>query len=499
MTVAGDGRAAVAAGSAAPGRLALSSRGGRWLIAVTALGSGIVFLDGSVVNVALPSIARNLGGGFATLQWVMDGYLLTLSALLLLGGALGDRRGRKQLFLIGLVIFTAASIACGLAPTPAVLVAARLAQGIGGALLVPSSLALIDGVIRADDRGRAIGAWAGLSGVSSALGPLLGGWLVDTISWRAVFLINVPLAAIALAATVRHVPESRMAAPGRLDAAGAVAATLGLGGVTIALIEVPMNGWTPVTIAAGVCGAALLVAFVVIESRHPAPLLPLTMFRSRQFAGANLLTFMIYGALSLGLFLLSLFLQMSMRYSATQAGLATLPITLEILLLSTWVGAVTQRTGPRLAMVAGPLLAAAGFVLLSGIGLDTRYLSGVLPGVLVFGLGLAITIAPLTSAVLASVGDDRAGAASGANNAIARVAGLISVAVLPGAAGVEVRSAADAGSLSAGFGTSMLISAAMCAVGGLIAFLTVRSGVSVRRNALPGVQHACQPVVLRHD
>jgi EmrB/QacA subfamily drug resistance transporter len=496
MNRTSGGRAA-ATGADAPDQLALSSRRGRWLIAVTSLGSGIVFLDGSVVNVALPSIAHDLGGGFATLQWVMDGYLLTLSALLLLGGALGDRRGRKRLFLVGLVIFTAASIACGLAPTPAVLVAARLAQGIGGALLVPSSLALIDSVIRAEDRGRAIGAWAGLSGVSSALGPLLGGWLVDTISWRAVFLINVPLAAIALAATVRHVPESRMVAPGKLDAAGAVAATLGLAGVTIALIEVPMNGWTSVTAAAGITGAALLVAFVFIESRHPAPLLPLTMFRSRQFAGANLLTFMIYGALSAGLFLLTLFLQLPMEYSATQAGLATLPITLEILLLSTWIGAVTQRTGPRLPMVAGPLLAAAGFALLAGITPGSSYLSGVLPGIVVFGLGLAITIAPLTSAVLASVGDDRVGAASGANNAIARAAGLIAVAVLPGAAGIDVHGAAGAGSLATGFRTSMLIAAGMCTIGGLIALLTVRSAARVQRNALPGVQHACQPASVR--
>ncbi|WP_218159314.1 MFS transporter [Actinacidiphila rubida] len=469
--------------------MALASARGRWLIATTALGSGIVFLDGSVVNVALPAITDDLGGGFSTLQWVLDGYLLTLSALLLLGGALGDRYGRRRLFLVGLVVFSAASVACGAAPSAGVLVGARLLQGVGGALLVPGSLALIDAVIRPVDRGRAIGAWAGLSGVSTALGPLLGGWLIDAASWRWVFLINVPLAAAVVLATARHVPESQARNASRLDVAGTIAVTTGLAGVTIALIEVPTRGWTVFTTATGASGAVLLLAFVVIEHLHPTPLLPLSLFRSAQFTGANLVTFAVYAALSGGLFLLTLQLQLSLGYSALAAGLATLPITVEILLLSSWIGGVTQRTGPRIPMTLGPVLAAAGFVLMSHISPGCSYLPNVLPGVLVFGLGLAFTVAPLTSAVLSAVSDERAGAASGANNAISRVAGLVAIAVLPGAAGIDV-SGAD--SLAQGFRSAMLIAATACLAGGLIAALTISRGCDAR-GPVPGVQLACRP------
>lgn len=471
------------------GGVALSSTRGRWLIAATALGSGVVFLDGSVVNVALPAITKDLGGGFSTLQWVLDGYLLTLSALLLLGGALGDRYGRRRLFLIGLAVFAAASIACGAAPSPGALVGARLLQGVGGALLVPGSLALIDAVIRPADRGRAIGAWAGLSGVSTAVGPLLGGWLIDTASWRWVFLINVPLAAVVVFATARHVPESRVRTTSRLDAGGTVAVTTGLAGVTIALIEVPTHGWTPFTTAAAAIGVVLLLVFLMIEHRHPAPLLPLSMFRSAQFTGANLVTFAVYAALSGGLFLLTLQLQLSLGYSALTAGLATLPVTVEILLLSSWIGGVTQRIGPRIPMTLGPALAAAGFALLSGISPGSSYLPDVLPGIVVFGLGLSLTVAPLTSAVLSAVSDERAGAASGANNAISRVAGLVSVAVLPGAAGIDVRGAS---SLANGFQHAMLIATGACLVGSLIALLTIRQG-SQSSGPVPGIHLACKP------
>jgi EmrB/QacA subfamily drug resistance transporter len=473
----------------AGGGVALASARGRWLIAATALGSGIVFLDGSVVNVALPAINDDLGSGFSTLQWVLDGYLLTLSALLLLGGALGDRYGRRRLFLLGLAVFSAASVACGAAPSAGVLVSARLLQGVGGALLVPGSLALIDAVICPADRGRAIGAWAGLSGVSTAVGPLLGGWLIDAASWRWVFLINVPLAAVVVFATARHVPESQARNASRLDVAGTIAVTTGLAGVTIALIEVPTRGWTVFTTATGASGVVLLLAFVVIEYLHPTPLLPLSMFRSAQFTGANLVTFAVYAALSGGLFLLTLQLQLSLRYSALTAGLATLPITVEILLLSSWIGGVTQRTGPRIPMTVGPVLAAAGFTLMSRISPGCSYLPDVLPGVLVFGLGLSLTVAPLTSAVLSAVNDERAGAASGANNAISRVAGLVAIAVLPGAAGIDV-SGTD--SLAEGFRLAMLIAATACVAGGLIAALTISRG-SDAHGPVPGIHLACRP------
>lgn len=472
-------------------RLALRSAGGRWVIVGTMLGSGVAFLDGSVVNVALPAIGRDLGGGFSLLQWVLDAYLLTLSALLLLGGALGDRYGRRLIFAYGLVVFTLASLACGLAPSGEVLIAARLVQGAGGALLVPGSLALINSSIVPDDRGRAVGTWAGLTGVASAIGPFVGGWLVDAASWRWVFFINIPLAAAALAVTLRHVPESRNPVKsGPPDVAGAAAATVGLSGAIYALIEVPSNGWTSTSTLAAVAGVAGLAAFPFIEARQSAPLLPLSLFRSRQFSGANVTTFAVYGALSGALFLLSLQLQQSLGYSAIAAGLATLPITVIMLLLSSRMGALAQRTGPRLPMTAGPCGCAAGLVLMMLAVPGSSYVTAVLPGVVVFGLGLAVTVAPLTSAVLASVPEERAGIASGVNNAISRAAGLLAVAVLPLAAGLtETGTGAP---LGPGYGRAMLISAGLCALGGLLAWLTIDRAVPVRSYTLPGVNQACQ-------
>jgi EmrB/QacA subfamily drug resistance transporter len=470
--------------------LALSSPSGRWLILAAALGSGVAFLDGSVVNVALPAISRDLGGGFSTVQWVLDGYLLSLSALLLLGGALGDRLGRRRVFLVGLGLFTVASLACGLAPTGPVLIAARLLQGVGGALLIPGSLALIDAVIRREDRGRAIGTWAGLSGVAAALGPFLGGWLVDAASWRWVFLINVPLAAVAAVVTVRHVPESRdTAATGRLDVAGAVAVSLGLGGVVFALIEAPVHGWTATTVVPLVVGVLALAAFPVVERRASAPLVPLTLFRSAQFTGANLVTLAVYTALGGALFLLSLQLQQSLGWSALAAGLAFLPFTLIMLLFSSRVGALAQRIGPRWPMTIGPLVTAAGLALLVRVTPGAGYLTGVLPGVVVFGLGMALTVAPLTSTVLASVSEDHVGAASGANNAVSRVASLLAVAVLPLAVGLD---GAGTGPLGTGFPRAMLICAALCLVGSVIAFVTIRRGAAVTPRVMPGLHQPCQ-------
>lgn len=473
-----------------------ASAAGRGLIAATVLGSGVAFLDGSVVNIALPAIGRDVGGGFAVLQWVLDGYLLTLSALLLFGGALGDRYGRRRIYIIGLMIFTLASLGCGLAPTAAVLIISRVIQGIGGALLVPGSLAMIDATIHPDDRGRAIGTWAGLTGVASAVGPFVGGWLVDAVSWRLVFFINLPIAAAAVIATILWVPENRdAAAQGRPDIAGAAAITVGLSGVLVALINGPATGWGVLPIGCAVIGIAALVAFVVIELRHPHPLLPMTLFRSSQFTGANLTTLAVYAALGGALFLLAVQLQVSMGYSAIAAGLATLPITVIMLLLSGRIGGLAQRTGVRLPMTVGPVVAGIGLALLMLAAPGRPYVAGVLPGVTVFGLGLAITVAPLTSAVLA-VAEDHVGAASGVNNAVSRLAGMLAVAVLPAVSGLNTSGEAPLGD---GFARAMLICAVLCGLGGLVAACTVGRGTAVTCHTLPAVNQACQHPATRRQ
>jgi EmrB/QacA subfamily drug resistance transporter len=468
----------------------LASPGARWLIAAAVLGSGVAFLDGTVVNVALPTIGRELDAGLTGQQWVLDGYLLTLSALLLSGGAAGDRYGRRRVFVAGLVVFTAASLACGMAPTICWLIGARLVQGVGAAALVPGSLALIDAGITEDDRGRAVGIWAGMSGVATALGPFIGGWLVDAASWRWVFFLNVPLAAAVLWIAARHLPESRSpAAPSRPDILGTAAITVGLAGVIYALIEAPSRGWTLGTVAAAVIGTAALVAFPLIERRVRSPLLPPQLFRSRQFTGANLTTLAVYTAVGGALFLLALQLQESLHYSALAAGLATMPTTVIMLIGSPWAGAFAQRTGPRLPMTVGPLIAAVGVALMARIVPGASYVGAVLPAVVVFGVGLAITVAPLTAAVLSAVSDAYAGIASGVNNAIARVAGLIAVAVLPLAAGIR---AGPGQPLGPGFSLAMLITAAICVIGGITAWLTIRTGADVAPQVLPGINHACQ-------
>jgi EmrB/QacA subfamily drug resistance transporter len=383
-----------------------------------------------------------------------------------------------------------ASLGCGLAPTGGALILARLVQGVGGALLIPGSLALIDASIRQQDRGRAIGTWAGLSGVTSALGPLVGGWLVDSASWRWVFFINVPLAAVALVVTGRHVPESRdTTATGRLDIAGSASVTLGLSGIIYALIEAPVRGWTPLAVTAVVVGVLALAAFPLIERRQLAPLIPLSLFRSAQFTGANLVTVAVYTGLGGALFLLSLQLQQSMGYTATAAGLAFLPFTVIMLLLSSRIGALAQQVGARWPMTIGPLVAGAGLALLIRAVPGISYLSGVLPGIVVFGLGMALTVAPLTSTVLASVEEEHVGAASGVNNAVSRIASLLAVAVLPLAAGLDN---SGTGSLGPGFARAMLISAALCALGGVTALFTIRQQTPVQLHTLPGLTQPCQ-------
>ncbi|HEX2117638.1 MAG TPA: MFS transporter [Acidimicrobiales bacterium] len=481
------------------GAVRVGTPAGRWVLLATVLGSGMAFLDGTVVNVALPAIGRDFDADLSGLQWTIDAYLLTLGALLLLGGALGDRYGRRRLFEVGLVAFSVASALCGLAPNLGALVAARTVQGIGGALLVPGSLAVLSASFSPGDRGRAVGAWSGLGGAFSAIGPFLGGWLVDAASWRLVFLINVPIAAVTLWVVRAHVPESRdpgAADGGRLDVAGAVAATAGLAGVVFALIEGTAEGASARVVAAAVVGVAALVAFPLIERKARTPLVPLELFRSPQFSGANATTFAVYGAFSGALFLFVLLLQQGMGYSALEAGSSMLPVTLLLLVLSGRTGALAQHVGPRLPMTAGPLVAAAGLFVLSGVGPGISYSAGILPGVVLFGIGLSLTVAPLTAAVMAAVEERHLGVGSGVNNAVARVAGLLSVALLPLAAGlhgVDPASTAFAG----GVGDALRIAAAVCAFGGAVAFVSVRRAAPVQTLPEPSMTLPCNELASR--
>lgn len=448
---------------------------GRWLLAATVLGTSMALLDTTAVNVALPSIGADLGARFSGLQWTVDAYLLTLGSLLLLGGSLGDRLGRRRMFVIGVVGFTVASVLCGLAPSVPLLVAARTLQGAGAALLVPASLSIIAAAFAPGDRGAAIGAWSGLTSVAAGVGPFVGGWLTDFASWRWVFLLNVPVAAVVVVVSMRHVPETRdETAPRRPDLAGALTAALGLGGVVYALIEGPHRGWAarPVLAALGL-GLAALVAFFAVERRRRAPMLPLELFANRQFSAANGVTLALYGAFNAMLFLLSLQLQTVLGYSALDAGLALLPVTLLLLALSPAAGRLAGRRGPRLPMTVGPVLAGAGIALLARVGDGAGYTTTILPGVALFGLGLATTVAPLTTAALGAVDRRRAGIASGVNNAVARLAGLLGVALLPLAAGIAELGEAGTGAFSAGFQRAMLLAGAICVAAGLLAWTTI--------------------------
>lgn len=458
------------------GAVRYGTAGGRWVLAATVLGSGIALLDTTVVNVALPSIADDLDAGFSGLQWTLDAYLLTLSALLLLGGSLGDVYGRRRVFLAGLIGFTAASVLCGLAPSIGALIAARALQGVGAALLVPASLALISSTFADADRAPAIGAWSALSGVATAIGPFVGGYLVQAASWRWAFLLNVPFAAVAVALTLRHVPESRDEEGARTpDLLGAVTAALGLGGVVFAFIEAPVRGWASPLVAAGLgLGVAALIAFFVVERRVRAPMLPLDIFRNRQFSAANAVTLALYGALGAALFLLALQLQTVLGYSPLAAGVALLPITVLLVGLSTRAGRLGQRIGLRLPMTVGPIVAGCGLFLLVRVTDGGSYAGAVLPGVTVFGLGLALTVAPLTTAALGAMPARRAGIASGVNNAVARMAGLVAVALVPLAVGISATDEGGPSAFSAGFQRAMVLCGALCVLAGLVAAVTIR-------------------------
>jgi EmrB/QacA subfamily drug resistance transporter len=456
----------------------MASARGRWVLLATILGSGVASLDATVVTVALPRIGDDLHAGLTSLQWIVNAYTLVLAGLLLLGGALGDAFGRRRVFVVGVVWFALASAGCALAPTAGVLIGMRALQGVGGALLTPGSLAILEASFVRQDRAAAVGAWSGLGGVATALGPVVGGVLVGSASWgwRLAFLINVPLAVVVVAVAVRHVPEtSDPDGRGRLDVGGALLAAIALAGIVYALTEGPQHGWTAATVAALALGLVALVAFFTVEKRTRRPMLPLSLFRSRQFSAANAVTVVVYAALGGAFFLLPLQLQRGSGFAPVAAGSALLPITLIMLLLSARMGRLATRIGPRQPMSVGPLIVAAGLALMARIGVGASYRADVLPAVVVLGLGLAVTVAPLTATVLAAAPDRAAGVASAVNNDLARTAGLLAVALLPASIGLSSADYAQPSSLSSHFHLGVLVLAGMCALGGLLAALTMRN------------------------
>ncbi|MFC3573697.1 MFS transporter [Streptomyces yaanensis] len=451
----------------------ITSPQGKWILLTTVLGSSMAMLDSTVVNVALPRIGRDLDASLAALQWTVNAYMVTLAGLILLGGSLGDRFGRRKVFVLGVVWFATASLLCGLAPTPGVLIAARALQGIGGALLTPGSLALIQASFHPDDRARAVGLWSGFGGIGAAVGPFLGGWLVDGPGWRWVFLLNVPLALVCAPIAVRHVPESGDGrAHGRFDVLGAALGALALALVTYALIEA--RGGSLAVVVTAVAGVAAGIAFVYVEKRRPDPMMPLGIFASRQFTAVNLVTLCVYAAFGGFFFLTALQLQVVAGYSALQAGTALLPTTALMLLFSARSGALAERIGPRIPLTVGPLLCAAGLLLMLRVGKDASYAADVLPALLVMGAGMVTLVAPLTATVLASVDTSQAGLASGINNAAARAAGLIAVAALPLLAGMGPEAYRSADAFAAAFRRAMPICAGVLVVGAVLAFATVR-------------------------
>jgi EmrB/QacA subfamily drug resistance transporter len=455
---------------------------GRWIIAATVLGSGMASIDATVVGIALPSIGRDLHTSLSELQWVVSGYMLTLAALLLPSGALGDQFGRRRIFNLGVVWFTITSAACALSPGATVLILMRALQGVGAALLTPGSLAIIEASFDEDSRGQAIGAWSGLGGVATAAGPLLGGYLIAAASWRWIFVINVPVGAAVLWMSNRHVPESRNAdAPEHSDVRGAVLAVATLVGVTYGLIEGPAAGWSrPDVLTMLAMGAVSAVVFVLAERSATDAMLPLSAFRVRQFTVTNAVTFIIYGALGGALFLFPVELQVVDHYTPLESGVALLPLTVIMLLLSARSGRLASRIGPRMQMSAGPIVVACGLALLARSTTDSWYPTGVLPAVIVFGLGLAITVAPLTSTAMNALNADHAGLASAVNNDVARTGSLIAVAILPAIAGLGGRSYLDPHAVAGGFRTATAFAAAFCGLGGAIAAIGIQNRLPTR-------------------
>jgi EmrB/QacA subfamily drug resistance transporter len=467
-------------------QLLLSTSHGRWVVAATVLGSGMAALDATVVGIALPAIGRDFHAGVNSLQWVVDAYTLVLAGLLLLGGTLGDSYGRRRMFMIGTVWFAVASLLCGLAPSAPVLIAARALQGVGGALLTPGSLAILQASFSREDRPKAIGAWSGLGGIATAAGPFIGGWLISAVSWRLVFFINLPIAVAVLAISARHIPESMAPGPRpKLDMAGAVCISGALAGITYGLIGASTSGWGSAPVLVPLLGGlALLGLFTVVEARGTQPMLPLGLFRVRQFSAANAVTFVVYGALSGAFFLIPVVLQEVRHYSPLQAGTSLLPVTVIMLLLSSRSGALASKIGPRLQMSVGPLVTAVGLVLLTRIVGPGNYYTAVLPAVIVYGFGLAIVVAPLTSTALGAAPAEHSGIASAVNNDVARAAGLIAVAVLPVVAGITGDSYLHPAALAHGFRVAVVISAAFCAGGGLLAAVTIQNPARVTEPVL---------------
>lgn len=464
--------------------IALGTRQGRTALTALVVGSGMALLDGTVVNIALPRLGTDLGASVAQLQWVVTGYLLTLASLILVGGGLGDRVGRRRVYRVGVLGFGAFSALCALAQTPTQLVGVRLLQGVAAALLTPGALALIQGGFRREDRPRAIGIWAGTSGVATAIGPVVGGLLLDHAGWRWVFAINVPLCLLVLVLS-RAVPESCDPESEPVDATGAAATVVVLGTTTYLLTAWP-------TLSAGLIVAGVLVTVVaaavfVRRERRPGALVPAEIFASRPFSAANAMTFLVYGALGAALLLLVVQLQVSSGYGPIAAGLATLPLTVAMLLLSSRFAALGQRIGPRLPMTVGPVVCAVGLTLLAGVGRDAPYARAVLPGVVLFGLGLSALVAPLTATVLAAAPDRHAGIASGLNNAVARAGSLLAVAAIPAAVGLTGTDFRDPAALTSGYHAGLLVCAALLVAGAVV------SGVGLRTRHTGGAPGPADP------
>lgn len=477
----------------------LASAKGRWILLATVLGSGVAMLDATVVNVALPKIANEFGASMAGLQWTVNAYTLTLAGFILLGGSLGDRFGRRRVFVIGVTWFAVASALCGAAQGIPMLIAARALQGIGGALLTPGSLAIIQASFAQEDRAKAVGAWSGLGGVAGAVGPFLGGWLVGAAGWRWVFLLNLPLAVIVVLVTVRHVPESvDDQARGRFDVLGAALAALCLFGLTYALTQATEKTSNKAVLAAvAVAGIAAGVGFVLVERARsrggdPQPMMPLDVFASRQFSAVNIVTFVVYGGMGVVFFLLVLTLQVVAGFSPVAAGTALLPITILLFFLSSRAGGLAQRIGPRIPMTAGLVVAAAGMLMMVRIGPHASYVLDVLPAVTVFALGLSGVVAPLTATVLATADVRHAGVASGVNNAVARAASLLAVAAIPPLAGLTGDSYTHPAAFVTGFRHAVITAAAMLGLGALLAFFTIRD------DALSAAPDSAEPQCKSH-